>query len=141
MRICFSCVRNGFYFVLRSILAGRSAQTYEECSNLRIISLLGLFLQLLGQVKKWLILELHKMIRMSRAVAYLIIFILLCDLGQQKAVFKLMKNCHFLVFLPVSVFSRTFLGNVKEWFILELHGIIRVSNCVPICFYFVLWSW
>ena len=34
----YSCVPNGFYFALRSMSTGRSAQTYEQCSNLSIFS-------------------------------------------------------------------------------------------------------
>ena len=43
--IFYNCVSNGFYFVLRSRLAEKSAQTYEKCSNLGIFSSFGSFLQ------------------------------------------------------------------------------------------------
>ena len=38
------------------------------------------FPQVFGQVKEWLILELHEMIRMPHVVAYPKVFILVCDL-------------------------------------------------------------
>ena len=73
----YNCVPNGFYFSLaRSRSGGRSAQTYEECSNLSIFSRLGLFLHFFWQVKEWIKLELHGMIRMSVEVTCSMLFIL-----------------------------------------------------------------
>ena len=75
--------------------AGRSAQTYEEGSNLSIFRDLRLFLQFFGQVKEWVIFKLHEMIRMSHAVACPMAFILFCDRGRQEEVLNLMKNDNF----------------------------------------------
>ena len=58
----------------------------------RYFLLLGPFFQVFLEVKKFLILELHEMIRVSHVVAWSIIFILLCDLSRHRGVLKLMKN-------------------------------------------------
>ena len=56
---------------VKSRSAGWSAQTYEECSKLSIFSRLGRFLQLFGQAKEYIIIQLHEVIRISHAVACL----------------------------------------------------------------------
>ena len=53
---------------------------------------MGHFPQVLGQVKEWLMLELHKTIWVSHLVACLIIFILFYEESWQGGVFKVMKN-------------------------------------------------
>ena len=63
---------------------------------LGIFNFLGPFFQVFGQVKKWLILELHK-IRVPYAVASPLIFILLCDLGRHGGVFQFIKIGQFLI--------------------------------------------
>ena len=50
--IFYIYVPNHFYFVLFSRSAGRSAQTYVECSILSLFSHLGTFLHFLGHVKE-----------------------------------------------------------------------------------------
>ena len=61
-----------------------------------------------GQVKEWLILEFHKIIRVLHAVACAIVFILLYDQGWQGRVFKVLKNDHFSVFLALCPFPPSF---------------------------------
>ena len=39
----YSCLLNDFYFALRSILGGRSGETYDECWILSILAVLLLF--------------------------------------------------------------------------------------------------
>ena len=73
-----SCVSDCFYFALCSRLAGRSA-TYEKGSFSGIFSSLGLFSQVFMQVRDWLILELHEMIRVPHIVTFPILFILFYD--------------------------------------------------------------
>ena len=107
-------MRNAFYFALRSWSGKRSAETCEECLNLSIFSCLGPFLKFLGQVKEWLILDLHEMIRMSYVVAFPMVFNLLCDLGQQGGVLKLMKNDLFYVFLDVWTLFPKVLGRSRS---------------------------
>ena len=68
-----------FFFILCARFVGRSVQSYEKKSFFRVFSRLGPFPQVFRQVKEWLILELHEMIRVSLAVASLIVFILFCD--------------------------------------------------------------
>ena len=57
-----------------------------------IFSHLGPFSLVFGQVKEWLILELHEMIKTSLVVAFPIVFILFHDRDWQEGVFKVMKN-------------------------------------------------
>ena len=44
-------------------------QIYEKCSILSIFYHFGPFSQVFGQVKEWLILELHEIIRISNVVS------------------------------------------------------------------------
>lgn len=68
---------NGFY-ALRSNLAGRSAQGYEEFSNLSILRGLGDFLHVFWQVKKeWLVLQIHDILILRHAVTRF--FFCVCD--------------------------------------------------------------
>ena len=63
------------------------------------------------------------------------------DQGCQGRVFKVMKNDHFLnIFRRLGPFPQ-FYEQVKEWFILELHEMIRVLHVVvfPIDFN-LLWN-
>ena len=55
-------------------------------------------------------LELLKIIRVSHAVAYQIVFLLFYERRWQGGMFIVMKNDHFLVFLAVWVLFPTFLG-------------------------------
>ena len=48
-------------------------------------------------------LELHKIIRVSHAVALPIVFVLFYERGWQGGVIKVMKNDHFLMFLDVLI--------------------------------------
>ena len=70
----------------------------EECSNVwrmivfRYFSCLGSFFQVFEQVKKWLILELYEMIRLSHAVAWWFILIFLSDLGEHGGVLSFFKK-------------------------------------------------
>ena len=75
-----------------------------------IISRLGLFRLVFGQVNEWPILELHEMIRVLHLVACPVTFILFYGRDWQARVFKFMKNGHFLVFLAVRVLLLKFLG-------------------------------
>ena len=70
------------------------------------------FPQVYEQCKVWLILELHEMIRVWHIFAYPGVFLLLCDLGQQAGVLKLLKKAQFLVFLSVSVLFPKFLARL-----------------------------
>ena len=88
--------------VLQSRLARRSVQTYENLSIFSIFSRLGPFPQVFAQVKEWLMLKLQKIIRVSRAVACPIVFILTFD-GGWHGVLKVMKNDYVLVFFAVCV--------------------------------------
>ena len=82
-----------------------------------------------GQVKEWFILELHGMIRGPLVVVCPIVFILLyyrCSLG---VVFKVMKKYLLFFFSRFDPFVQVS-GQVKEYLLLELHEIIRVSLIV-----------
>ena len=84
------CVPNYFYFVWWSRLAGRSAETYENWLFFSIFNHLGAFPLIFGQVKDCLMLELHKIIRVSHE--FRVKFFLFCLQGW---VYKVMKNNEF----------------------------------------------
>ena len=71
--------------------------------------------------------------RMLHAVLRPIAFLLLYERNWQEEVLKPMKNDHLLVFSAVWVLFLQVFGQVKEWLMLELHKIIRMSQVV-------LWS-
>ena len=78
-------------------------------------------------------LELHKIITVSHAVVFPIIFLLLCGRDWQGGVLKLMKNDHLLVYLAVWVLFPKFLGRLRSKLllyriiaILESHEMIRM---------------
>ena len=60
-----------------------------------------LFLQVFGQVKEWLMLELHKIIRMSQVVLWSIVSPWFYERGWQGIVLKVLENNCFSVFLVV----------------------------------------
>ena len=66
------------------------------------------------QVREWPTLELHETIRVSHAVACLIVFILFYVQDWQEGVLKHMKNDNFLVSLAVWVFLSKFLGRLRS---------------------------
>ena len=76
-------------------------------------SRLGNFLHVFGQVKELLIFEVQEMIRVSDFVACPMNVNLLCDLGQQGGVLKLLKKYHFLIFADVWVSSLSYLGRLR----------------------------
>ena len=49
-----------------------------------------------SKVRRWLILELHEMIRVSHVVTWPVVFILICDLVRHGGLLKLTKNGQFL---------------------------------------------
>ena len=65
-----SCVPICFSFVFWATLARKSVQNYENASFLGIFSRLGHFFQVFWQVKEWLMLELHEMIKVPHAVSF-----------------------------------------------------------------------
>ena len=93
------------------MLARRSVQNYEHSSFFGVFSRLCHFPQVFGQVKEWLILELHEMIKVPDPVACPMDFNLLCYRGgQQRGALKLMKNDHFLIFSAIQDIFPTCLG-------------------------------
>ena len=111
----FCCVLNCFYFVLWSSLAAeRSVQNYEKWSFFSIFSRLDPFPHVFVQVKGWLILKLHEMIRVAHLVAFLRVFNLLYAQTWQERVFKVTEKNLFLLFLAVWGFFSKFLDRL-EW--------------------------
>ena len=84
---------NGSSSALKSKSVGRRAQFFRKCSNLILESFL--LLEISGQVKEWLIIEMYYMIKMSLVVAYAMVFILLWDRGWVRGVLKHIKTDHF----------------------------------------------
>ena len=137
-------VPNYFYSDLWSILAGTSAQNYEKWSFFSDFRRLGSFTQVFGQVKKSLMLELHKLIKVSHEVACPIVLILFYEGNWQGGLFKIMKNDHFLVLLAVWVLFPYVFGQVNKWSMLKLHEMIRVLQVVAfpiISILFEDWDW
>ena len=79
----------------------------NDISFFSIISRLGSFPQVFGQVKEWSILKLNEIITVLDLVACPIIFVLFSDRDWQGGMLKVMKNDHFLVLLAVWVLSPT----------------------------------
>ena len=104
-----------------------------------IFSIFGRFCplpQVFGQVNDWSILEVHEMIRVLHMVACANVFIFFYGWDWNGRMFKFMKNDSFLnIFISFELFSQVF-GQVNEWSILKLHGIIRVLHAVacPVVF-------
>ena len=73
--VTYSCVLNCFYFVLWATLSGRSVQSYEKWSIFSVFNRLGAFPHVFGQLKGLLMLELHKIIKVSYVVACPVVFI------------------------------------------------------------------
>ena len=65
-----------------------SVQSYENWSFFGVFSRLGNSPQAFGQVKEWLILELHEMIKVPHGVTCPMDFNFLCYRGQQRGVQK-----------------------------------------------------
>ena len=76
------------------------------------------------------------MIRVPHVAACSVVFSLLCGLGRQAGVLRFIKNAHFLIFLGVWVLF--LFGQVKEWLILELHEMIKVSHILACPIVFIL---
>ena len=108
-------VPDGFYFAFQSRSAGRRAQTYDKMIIVfSIFNHLCPFPQVFRQVKEWLILELHEIIRVLHVVACPIDFSLLCDGVRQERVLKPTKNDHFQALLAASVLFLKFLGRLMS---------------------------
>ena len=138
-------MRNCFYFLyeLLSIqslyrpysllwirLTGMSVQSYEEWSFFSVVSPLGPFPKVFRQVREWLILESHKMIRVPHEVACPIYFIL-CLRWARRSVQICGKWSLFSISSRLGTILHLF-GKVKERLILELHEMITVSYAVAV---------
>ena len=133
---------NCFYFALWSRSSGMSAKTYQKWSFSGIFSRLGLFSQVFMHIKVWLILELHKMIRVPHVWrSQLFLFCFMIEIDREKCS-KLWKMTVFSVFSLSGPFPQV-LGQVKVWLMWELRKMMRVSHVVayPIIFFVVvLWE-
>ena len=101
----------------------------KDMKNDQILSIFihfGHFPQVFGQVNKWLISEVHEMVRALHVVARPILFILFHGRHWQGALLKLTKNNHiFSIFSRFGHFLQVF-GQVNEQPVLEVHEMIRV---------------
>ena len=68
------------------------------------------FPQVFRQVKEWIKLKLHEMVRLLHVVTCPIGFVWFYDRNWHRGVPKVMKNDHFLVFLAVWVLFSKFLN-------------------------------
>ena len=95
---------------------------------------MGPFVQVFGEMRELLILELYEAIRVRQVVAYPIVIILFYDRDRQEGVFKVTKNDHFLVFLAVwvSFWPGEGAANIR----IASNGESTAGSCVPNRFYF-----
>ena len=104
------------FFILWAKLAGRSVQNYEKWSFYSVVIRLSPFSQVFEQIKKWLTLQLHKIIRVSYLVAFPFFFFF-SSMGEvwSEECSKLWKMIIFLVFFGcLGLFPQVF-GQVNEW--------------------------
>ena len=105
------------FFILWAKLAGRSVQNYEKWSFYSVVIRLSPFPQVFEQIKKWLTLQLHKIIRVSYLVAFPFFFFFFSSMGEvwSEECSKLWKMIIFLVFFGcLGLFPQVF-GQVNEW--------------------------
>ena len=125
-------VPNCFYVILLGRLAERSVQNCERWSFFSIFSRLGLLFQVFGQVKGWLILELHEMIRLPYVFSCSFFLILTKLAGRIVQSYE--KWSFVSVFSILGFFPLVF----RQWRVLESHEIIRVLHVVGCQIIFVL---
>ena len=113
-RTIFSCVLNDFWFTCDLNWEAGVLKLKNKCSILNLFRGLGYFPQISGQVKEWIMLELHGMIRVTHIVACPVTHILLCGRGRLGAVLKLIKIDQFLVFLAGWFLFHKFLGRLRS---------------------------
>ena len=104
------------FFILWAKLAGRSVQNYEKWSFYSVVIRLSPFSQVFEQIKKWLTLQLHKIIRVSYLVVFPFFFFF-SSMGEvwSEECSKLWKMIIFLVFFGcLGLFPQVF-GQVNEW--------------------------
>ena len=105
---------------------------------------MGIFSLVFGQVKEWLKLQLHKILRVSHEVAGAITcFIILWGRFARRSVQNYKKRSFVSIFSGLGYFIQAF-RQVKEWFILELHEMIRVPHvvaCIIVFVFFYGWDW
>ena len=115
----------------------------KECWNLTkqltfdFLSGFYLFSQVLGQVKKWFILESHEMIRILHVAGWLMVLILLCVIYWQGGVLRLMKSGSISSIFNCSGLFLQAYKQVKERLILEMHEMIRLSFLCAVFFSFL----
>ena len=91
------------------------------------------------QVKEWLILELHTMIKGSHILACQIVFILLCNLSRQGGVLKHKRDGQFQVIFAVwGLVPQSFLGILRHGlcYILLILVILITCPIVVLCMTF-----
>ena len=137
----YSCVPHGFYFALRLMSTGRSAQTYEGCSNLIIFSRFSLFPQDFWQVKERLILKMQAWDDENVTFSFVPdgshVPFWCSSSGRSAQIYD--KKLFIGLFSRLDPFPQVF-RHVNKWLILELHEIIRVSAHLVACpvFFYLL---
>ena len=113
-----------------------SAFTICMTVSFSIFRHLGPFSQVFARVKEWNILKQHEIIRVSHLVACPMFFNLLCHHSRQtRACSNYVRSLILSIFRRLGRFPDVF-EQVKEWLIIELQKIIRLSHIVacPIVF-------
>ena len=91
-----------------------------------------LFPQVIGQVKQWLLLEIHEAIRVVHAIACTMDFNLLCDLGHRLGEHKMLMLQIFILFWP---FTLTF--RVSQGFICSKYDCLGAE----LSFLYLVWCY
>ena len=107
--VTFSFVPKWFYLILWARLAGRSVQIMKN-DYFSVFSRLGPFSQVFGQVKEWLMLELHKIIRVSYVVTWPFFFFFILWMGFPGRSVHSYEKWSFSVFMAAWILFRKFLG-------------------------------
>ena len=109
----------------------------NKTAHFRFFKWFYLFSQVLGQVKKWFILESHEMIRILHVAVGLMVLIFLCVIYRQGGVLRLMKSGSISSIFNCSGLFLQAYKQVKERLILEMHEMIRLSFLCAVFFSFL----
>ena len=137
-----NCVPNCFYLILGARLAGKGVENHEKRLFVSVFSLLDSFSQDFRQVREWLILQLHEMIRVLHVVACPIVCTsFMVGIGIEECwklskmiIFK--KYFHQFLFLSLSFWAGKWVAYIR----MAWNDKNATCSYVPSCFYLVLWS-
>lgn len=121
-------------------MAGRSAQGYEEFSNLSILRGLGAFLQVFWKVKKeWLVLQIHDILILPHVVTRFSGGFFVIEVGRVGRRAKTYRKLSLLgIFSRLGSFPEV-LGQTKRCPMLELYEILKLPHVVAFTIFFIFY--